>query len=68
MIVDSARRWKLEDLLREIESRWGATARFHTCSAEGLDAAGLIRFLSARGKFIENGDGVVMDESKICEH
>lgn len=68
MIVDSGRRWKLDDLLREIELRWGSQARFHTCSAEGMDAVALIRFLSARGKFIDNGEGVVMDESKVCRH
>jgi probable metal-binding protein len=68
MIVDSGRPWKRDELLAAIDSRWGADARFHTCSAEGMDSAALIQFLSMRGKFIESDEGVVMDRSKVCNH
>jgi len=68
MIVESGKAWKRDDLLVAIEARWGRGARFHTCSAEGMDAQGLIEFLAARQKFIESDDGVTMDESKVCNH
>lgn len=68
MIVDSGVPWKRDELLATIDSRWGADARFHTCSAEGMDSAALIQFLSMRGKFIESDDGVVMDRTKVCDH
>ena len=68
MITTSGRPWKREELLAAIDSRWGSEAVFHTCSAEGMDADALIQFLSARGKFIESHDGVVMDEAKLCKH
>ena len=68
MIVDSGRAWNRQELHAAIVERWGSDAKFHTCSAEGMDADGLILFLSERGKFIESDDGVVMDETKICQH
>ncbi len=68
MIVDSGRPWKRDELLTAIDSRWGADARFHTCSAEGMESAALIQFLSMRGKFIESDEGVVMDRTKVCNH
>lgn len=68
MIVASGRPWRREELAQEIEVRWGATATFHTCSAQGMNAAELIRFLSAQGKFLESEQGVTMDRTKICDH
>ncbi len=68
MIVDSARAWRRDELERAIVERWGAQARFHTCSEEGMDASALIAFLSERGKFIESAQGVTMDRSKVCDH
>jgi probable metal-binding protein len=68
MIVESGKAWKRDELLSTIEARWGHEARFHTCSAEGMDANALIHFLSSRGKFLESEAGVVMDTTKVCEH
>jgi probable metal-binding protein len=68
MIVESGRAWKRDELSEAIEARWGRDAKFHTCSAEGMDAQALIQFLSARGKFIESEAGVVMDRTKVCSH
>ena len=36
-----------ESLKEAIDARFGTDARFHTCSAEGLDAAGLIAYSHA---------------------
>lgn len=57
-----------ESLARAIEERFGAAARFHTCSAENLTAAGLVEFLAARGKFMPaaSGHGFTADASRMC--
>ena len=34
-----------------VATEFGAEARYHTCSADGMDAAQLVDFLAARGKF-----------------
>lgn len=68
MIVASGRPWRREELALEIEKRWGGAAEFHTCSAQGMNAAGLIQFLSAHGKFLESEQGVTMDQTKVCDH
>ena len=49
-------------------AKFGADARFHTCSAENLDADALIDFLAARGKFRENAGGLAIDPAKVCNH
>jgi probable metal-binding protein len=57
------------DSLREaIIAKFGADARFHTCSADDMDAAGLIEFLAARGKFTEQAGGFTLDPAKVCSH
>lgn len=56
------------DLAAAIEARFGRGARFHTCSAEGMDAATLVAFLAARGKFAPAGAGFNTSPEKICAH
>jgi len=68
MIIASGRPWGREELAREIDGRWGGQARFHTCSAEGMNRSELVHFLSERGKFLESEIGVTMDPSKVCNH
>lgn len=48
--------------------RFGAEARFHTCSASEMDAEALIDFLAARGKFIDSAEGFQTRADKICNH
>lgn len=55
-------------LIAAIEGRFGAQARFHTCSAEGMDAARLVAFLTERGKFVPSGDGFNTSPERICDH
>lgn len=55
-------------LVAAIETRFGAEARFHTCSAEGMDARALVEFLAERGKFIPNGGSFNTAAEKICAH
>lgn len=55
-------------LLQAIQEKFGSAARFHTCSAQGMDAGALIDFLATKGKFVEHGDGFNTEADKICNH
>ncbi len=55
-----------ESLQNAIIEKFGREARFHTCSAEGLDAEGIIKFLVAKGKFKPTEEGFTMDITKVC--
>ncbi|PKU22636.1 YecH family metal-binding protein [Telmatospirillum siberiense] len=58
----------VEALVAAIEERFGADARFHTCSAEGMDARRLVEFLTERGKFVPLESGFNTSAEKICSH
>ncbi len=58
----------VEALTAAIEERFGADARFHTCSAEGMDARRLVEFLTERGKFVPLTSGFNTSPEKICSH
>lgn len=49
-------------------ARFGAQARYHTCSASDLDADGLIALLRARGKFVEDEQGFQTRADRVCHH
>jgi probable metal-binding protein len=57
-----------DSLQLAIHERFGSEARFHTCSAEGMDAAALIEFLHARGKFVDHEAGFSTEAERICNH
>ncbi|MBS1171119.1 MAG: hypothetical protein H6R01_2037 [Burkholderiaceae bacterium] len=67
-MLEQGEAFSKESLRVAIVNRFGADARFHTCSAEGMDAAQLIEFLSQKGKFVENGNGFNTQAEKICNH
>ncbi len=56
-----------ESLRNAIVEKFGNEARFHTCSAEGLDSSQIIEFLVAKGKFKPTEEGFTMDITKVCE-
>ena len=56
-----------EALVAAIVARFGASERFYTCSASDLDAAVLVAFLKAKGKFRPAEGGFTMDRSKVCK-
>lgn len=68
MIQESVTPWVRADLLAAVAGRFGAQARFHTCSAQDMDAEGLLDFLEAKGKFVPGTAGIVMDPTKVCNH
>ena len=57
-----------ESLRQALPNQVGKDTRFHTCSAENMDADALIDFLEARGKFVDMGDGFTTPKEKICNH
>lgn len=57
-----------ESLRQAIHSAFGSDARFHTCSAEGMDADQLIAFLERKGKFVAEGEGFQTRADRICNH
>lgn len=59
--------YSVDTLKKAIIEKFGEDARFHTCSAEGLDAGQIIEFLTAKGKFKPTDNGFTMDITKVCE-
>lgn len=57
-----------QSLREAIVARFGADARFHTCSADNMTAEQLIDFLEARGKFIADANGFNTCADKVCKH
>ena len=68
MMTGAAEPYSRASLKAAIIGKFGADARFHTCSAEGMDADGIIDFLAARGKFMDNVGGLAINPEKVCQH
>lgn len=68
MMLASQESWTVSSLETAIHRRFGAEARFHTCSAENLSAAELVAFLQKKGKFIAKEEGFTTAKNKICRH
>jgi probable metal-binding protein len=68
MMLEQESPFTRASLRAAIASRFGAEARFHTCSASEMDADVLIDFLARRGKFIDSESGFQTRADKICNH
>lgn len=68
MMLELGGSFSKESLQAAIVAKFGAEARFHTCSAAGMDAAALIDFLAAKGKFVPQGEGFNTEAERICQH
>lgn len=68
MMTASAQPYTRESLVAAILERFGADARFFTCSAEGMTAGELIDFLDAREKFLTVPGGFVFNPERACRH
>ena len=55
------------ELVAAIVAKFGADARFHTCSGAEMDAAQLVAFFEAKGKFKPADGGFTMDRGKVCK-
>lgn len=68
MILESGEGYTRDTLEAAIIARFGEKTSFHTCSASGMTAAEIIRFLEERGKFRPVAGGFTVDPSKVCSH
>ena len=68
MMLSANKAYNKESLQADIVAKFGADARFHTCSAQDMDAAGIVEFLAQRGKFVSTDAGFNTDASLICNH
>jgi probable metal-binding protein len=57
-----------ESLTQAIIERFGADAKFCSCSASGMGVDAVIDFLESRGKFVARDDGFNTARDKICSH
>ena len=68
MMLEQEGGFSRETLARAIVDRFGADARFYSCSRSGMDAWGVIDFLESRGKFIPQDEGFTTAKDRICNH
>jgi len=68
MMVNSGNAYTRDSLRSAIHQQFGEDTRFHTCSAQGMDADQLIQFLEAKGKFHPVGEGFTTAPERICNH
>ncbi len=68
MMVNAQTSYSRDSLRAAIHNKFGEDTRFHTCSAEGMDADDLINFLEQKGKFHTEGSGFTTAPEKICNH
>lgn len=57
-----------ESLAEAITERFGADAKFHSCSQAGMGVTAVIDFLESRGKFVERAEGFNTTKDNICSH
>ena len=67
-MIASKQVYSKDSLKAAISAQFGADARFHTCSAENINADELIEFLSQRGKFTPSANGFSINQDAICQH
>lgn len=68
MMLEHDQGFSRESLAQAIVERFGANARFHSCSADGMDAEAVVDFLESRGKFVARDGGFNTAQDKICKH
>ncbi len=68
MMMASGKTYTKASLAEEILGKFGADARFYTCSAENMTAAQLVEFLDSRGKLVRQGTGFQTSPDLMCKH
>ncbi len=67
-MIASGASYTRASLVAAMQAQFGPEARYHTCSADGMDAAQLVDFLAARGKFRGTEDGFTVATERVCQH
>lgn len=68
MMIKSGKKYSRNSLRTEIHETFGKTTLFFACSAQGLDADGLIDFLDSKNKFSGTPDSFQLASSTHCDH
>ena len=68
MMLEQNSDFSRESLSQAIIERFGADAKFHSCSQADMDVQAVIDFLESRGKFVARPDGFNTAQDKICNH
>ena len=68
MMLEHEEGFSRESLAIAIVERFGDDAKFHSCSASGMDVPAVIAFLESRGKFVARDGGFNTAMDKICSH
>ena len=68
MMLEKDGDFSRESLTRAIIERFGADAKFCSCSAVGMNVEAVINFLESRGKFVARDNGFNTTQNKICSH
>lgn len=68
VVFQAGRPLSRSEIVVQAGKRFGAEARYHTCSAEGLSAEELVGFLKDRGKLTGGDEALSLDGDEICQH
>jgi probable metal-binding protein len=68
MMLEQDEVFSRESLTQAIIERFGADAKYCSCSASGMGVDAVIDFLESRGKFVARDDGFNTAQDKICNH
>jgi probable metal-binding protein len=68
MILTAETPYSRAALQQAVMNRFGASARFHTCSAQEMTLDELLLFLECRGKVVEVGGILKTNRGEICDH
>jgi len=68
MMIASSATYTRASLVAAMQARFGPDARYHTCSADDMEAAQLVDFLAARGKFRGTEEGFTVAAERVCQH
>jgi probable metal-binding protein len=68
MMLASGKTYTKAGLVADVIQRFGAEARFCTCSAENLSAEELVAFLDSKGKLVPQPGGFQTSADLMCKH
>lgn len=68
MMMEEGRVYTKAVLRAVTVERFGAEARFFTCSVANMKTEELMGFLECRGKFIDEGEWFGTELDRICQH
>ncbi len=68
MMIDSGETYTKVTLVAAIKNKFGAEARFYTCSADDMTPEQLVDFLDSKGKLVPQTGGFGTSADRMCKH